>query len=80
MMAPFAGRLGGNLEFVVDRSDPDNADLLTKIPDAAPNLTLDETFDMRAFKELDLYKAALIEFVGECWTAGNEFSSRPTGT
>jgi hypothetical protein len=31
---PFAGRVGGNQEIVVDRSDPQNADLLKKVPDA----------------------------------------------
>jgi hypothetical protein len=63
--APFAGRLGGNQEFVVDRSDPQNEELLKKVPDAAPNLTLKESLDLRGFREIGLYKAGLIEFVGE---------------
>ncbi|EXJ88135.1 hypothetical protein A1O1_05063 [Capronia coronata CBS 617.96] len=61
---PFAGRLGGNQEFVVDRSNPANAQLLSKLPDAAPNLSLTEAFDLRGFRETDLYKAALIECFG----------------
>lgn len=73
VIAPFAGRLGGNQEFVVDRSNPENAELLMKVPDAAPNLNLDETFDLRGFREVDLYKAALIEFVGE-WKSRASFS------
>ncbi|EXJ74292.1 uncharacterized protein A1O5_02588 [Cladophialophora psammophila CBS 110553] len=64
LSAPFAGRLGGNQEFTVDRSDPQNEELLKKVPDAAPNLTLRESFDLRGFREVELWKAALIEFVG----------------
>jgi len=64
-MALFAGRLGGNQSFVVDRSNPANAELLQKVPDAAPNLSLHESFNLRGFREVDLYKAAFIEFVGE---------------
>lgn len=65
-MAPFAGRLGGNQSYVVDRSNPENADLLKKVPDAAPNLNFKEAFDWRGFTELDLYKAAVIEGIGMC--------------
>ena len=68
-MALFAGRLGGNQSFVLDRSNPANAELLQKVPDAAPNLSLRESFNLRGFREVDLYKAALIEFVGECFLA-----------
>ncbi|OAP63447.1 hypothetical protein AYL99_02674 [Fonsecaea erecta] len=64
LSAPFAGRLGGNQEFTLDRADPQNEELLKKVPDAAPNLTLQESFDLRGFREVELWKAALIEFVG----------------
>ncbi|KAJ9610556.1 hypothetical protein H2200_005333 [Cladophialophora chaetospira] len=64
LSTPFAGRLGGNQEFTLDRSDPDNEELLKKMPDAAPNLTLREAFEFGGFRELGLYKASLIEFVG----------------
>lgn len=63
-MTPFAGRLGGNQTYVVDRSNPENADLLKKVPDAAPNLNFREAFDLRGFTDWDLYKAAVIEGVG----------------
>ncbi|KAK1144107.1 hypothetical protein N8T08_005769 [Aspergillus melleus] len=33
---PFAGRMGGNQDFVVDRNDPRNEKVLEKVPDAAP--------------------------------------------
>lgn len=63
--SPFAGRLGGNQEFVVDRENPDNAGLLDKVPDAAPNLSLREAFDLRGFKQPELYRAAVIEGIGK---------------
>ncbi|ETI25992.1 hypothetical protein G647_02769 [Cladophialophora carrionii CBS 160.54] len=64
LSSPFAGRLGGNQEFTVDRSDPQNEELLKKVPDAAPNLTLQEAFDLNGFREIGLWKASLIEFIG----------------
>jgi glycerol uptake facilitator-like aquaporin len=64
LATPFAGRLGGNQEFTLDRNDPLNQDLLRKVPDAAPNLNLKEAFDLRGFREIGLWKASLIEFVG----------------
>jgi hypothetical protein len=63
--APFAGRLGGNQEFTLDRSDPQNEELLKKVPDAAPNLTLKEAFDLGGFREVGIWKAGLIESIGE---------------
>ncbi|KEF59420.1 uncharacterized protein A1O9_04264 [Exophiala aquamarina CBS 119918] len=63
-MAPFAGRLGGNQTYVVDRSNPENAELLKKVPDAAPNLNAKEAFDLRGFSDWDLYRAAVIEGMG----------------
>jgi glycerol uptake facilitator-like aquaporin len=57
----FAGRVGGNQEFVVDRKDPKNALLLERMPDAAPYMTVHEQFEMRGFLELELWKAALME-------------------
>jgi len=62
---PFAGRVGGNLEFIVDREDPQNASLLKKVPDAAPNLSLRESLDLRGFGQVELYKAAMIEGIGQ---------------
>jgi hypothetical protein len=71
----FAGRLGGNQEFIINRNDPAQAALLQKTPDAAPFMSLAQTFDLRGFREVDLWKAAFIEGVGEflhvsrkrCW-------------
>jgi hypothetical protein len=62
---PFVGRLGGNQEFVVDRNDPHNTTLLRNVPDAAPYMTIRQSFDLRGFRELDIWKAALMEGVGK---------------
>jgi len=63
---PFIGRLGGNQGFVLDRHNAANADILKEQPDSAPCMTLREQFDLRGFRSLGLWKAALIEGVGEC--------------
>jgi hypothetical protein len=63
---PFAGRLGGNQDFVVDRNDPRNDAVLEKVPDAAPCMTLAEVFDLRGFLSPDLYKFAMLECIGIC--------------
>ena len=63
-VAPFAGRLGGNQDFVVDRSDPRNDKVLEKVPDAAPWMSLSEIFDLRGFLSLDLWKFAFLECIG----------------
>jgi hypothetical protein len=61
---PFAGRVGGNQEIVVDRSDPQNADLLKKVPDAAPLMSFREGIDLRGFLDLDLWRFGFIEMMG----------------
>ncbi|KPI41690.1 Aquaporin-1 [Cyphellophora attinorum] len=61
---PFAGRLGGSGAFVLDPSDPDNSSLLDRVPDASPNMTFQQAFDMRGFAEPILWKAGVIEFWG----------------
>ena len=62
---PFIGRLGGNQGFVLDRHNTANAEILKEQPDSAPCMTLKEQFDLRGFRNLGLWKAALIEGVGE---------------
>ena len=64
---PFAGRIGGNQDFTVDRSDPSgsNADLIKKTPDAAPLLTLRDALDLNGFRQLIVWKSAIIEFWGK---------------
>lgn len=64
-ITPFAARLGGNQEFVVDRDDPRNAALLQDIPDAASHMTLRQALDLRGFRQVELWRAALMECMGE---------------
>ncbi|PIG87644.1 MIP transporter [Aspergillus arachidicola] len=64
VVQPFAGRIGGNQGLVVDRTDPDNADILRKVPDAAPLMTFREGFDLRGFWDIDLWKFGFIECMG----------------
>ncbi|KAJ5359570.1 MIP transporter [Penicillium cataractarum] len=64
VIQPFAGRIGGNQEIVLDRSDPQNADLLKKIPDAAPLMSFRDGTDLRGFWDLDLWKFGFIEMIG----------------
>ena len=60
----FAGRIGGNQEFIVDRHDPKHAALLARTPDAAPYMSLRESFDLRGFTEIELWKGAFAEGIG----------------
>lgn len=60
----FAGRLGGNQLFTLDRHDEATRKLLAKEPDAAPGMSLKEQFDLRPFRTAGLWKAAIVEGVG----------------
>ena len=62
--APFAGRLGGNQAFILDRDRPSNAETLQNVPDAAPGMTFAEQFDLRPFRSIGLWKAAAVEGMG----------------
>jgi hypothetical protein len=73
---PFAGRIGGNQDFVVDRNDPKNVEVLKEVPDAAPRMTLAEIFDLRGFLSPDLWKFALLECIGKP-TPSPEIESDP---
>ncbi|KAK6531920.1 hypothetical protein TWF694_003083 [Orbilia ellipsospora] len=63
-VTPFAARLGGNQEFVLDRTDPKNAAVLQHIPDAAPHMTFREALDLHGFRHLWLWKTAVMEGIG----------------
>lgn len=60
---PYAGRLGGNQEFIVDPSDPDAQSLLERVPDASPWMSYGAIFSPRGFKEASLWKTAFGEGV-----------------
>jgi hypothetical protein len=62
---PFAGRLGGNQDFILDRNDPKNVEILEQVPDTAPCMTVAEIFDLRGFASPDLWKFAMLECVGK---------------
>src|SRR5256885_5588382 len=76
----FAGRVGGNQSFILNRDDPAQAALLQKTPDAAPFMSLGETFDLGGLRDLDLWKAAFIEGIGECFSSVRGISLRPHRT
>lgn len=59
---PFAGRIGANQKFSVD-TDVD-AEVLEKMPDAAPFVPWKQMLDVRLFMQVGLWKAAFIEGVG----------------
>ena len=63
----FAGRLGGNQLFTLNRSDDAARKFLAGEPDAAPGMSLKEQFDLRPFRSLGIWKAAIIEGVGRCF-------------
>jgi hypothetical protein len=48
---PYAGRLGGNQEFVLDPANPATKDLLHKVPDAAPWMSYRDIWRLSGFKE-----------------------------
>ena len=60
----FAGRIGGNQSFTVDRNDDANTAVLAHEPDAAPGMSLEQQFNLRPFRSLGLWKAAVIEGFG----------------
>ncbi|KKK12843.1 hypothetical protein ARAM_001188 [Aspergillus rambellii] len=61
---PFAGRIGGNQGLVLDRSCPENEELLKRVPDAAPLMTFQQRLEIAGFYDLDLWKFGLIECIG----------------
>lgn len=62
---PFAGRIGGNQGLVLDPNDASNAELLKRMPDAAPLISLRQAFDLKAFGDIDLWKFSATECVGK---------------
>jgi len=58
---PFVGRLGGNQAFTLSKDDPNYDEKLRKTPDAAPSLTWRGSFDLRGFRDVELWKQAVLE-------------------
>lgn len=63
----FAGRLGGNQDFILDRADPDNAPLLEEIPDAAPLIPYQQLLDLKGLLRIALWKQGVLEGIGMCF-------------
>lgn len=61
---PFAGRLGGNQQFVLSETEPGYEKAVARTPDAALHLTWTESFDLRSFIDLELWKQAVFESLG----------------
>ncbi|KAF2716100.1 MIP transporter [Polychaeton citri CBS 116435] len=59
--ATFAGRVGGNQEFI---ASPDNISLLERQPDAAPLRSLTASFNLDNFADGDIWRMALLEGLG----------------
>lgn len=62
---PFVGRIGGNQDFAVSKTTPGAKLILEKTPDAGYYLTWKESLDLGGFRNIELYKSALIEAWGE---------------
>lgn len=60
----FAGRLGGNQDFILDRADPDNGPLLEETPDAAPLIPYRQLLDLKGLLRVALWKQGALEGVG----------------
>lgn len=58
---PFVGRLGGNRAFTLDVADPNFDEKHRSTPDAGPSFTWKESFDLRGFVDVELWKQAILE-------------------
>ncbi|KAJ5208073.1 hypothetical protein N7449_002452 [Penicillium cf. viridicatum] len=67
-IVPFAGRIGANQEFVVDKNNCTQIELLQKFPDAAPWIPLKDALSLRHILQIELWKAAAVEAIelGTC--------------
>ncbi|KAL6153780.1 hypothetical protein ACJQWK_01820 [Exserohilum turcicum] len=59
---PFAGRIGGNQEFTIPAEDASK----TLLPDASAIFSWHQSFSLRAFADIELWKESFIEGVGTC--------------
>lgn len=62
---PFAGRLGGNQAFTLSEDDPNYDEKLRSTPDAGSGLTWKESLDLNGFRDVELWKQAMLE----CWAS-----------
>ena len=68
---PFAGRIGANQEFSVDKNNCAQIEFLQRIPDAAPWIPLRDSLSLKQILQPELWKAAAVEAVGLSWLLFN---------
>jgi glycerol uptake facilitator-like aquaporin len=61
---PFAGRIGGNQDHILDPQNINDLSILKRLPDASPFISVKGIFSLGGFLERDLWKAAFIECLG----------------
>lgn len=64
-VVPFAGRIGANQEFAMDKDNCTQIELLQKFPDAAPWIPLKDALSLRHILQVELWKAAGVEAIGK---------------
>ncbi|CAG7942800.1 unnamed protein product [Penicillium salamii] len=69
-IVPFAGRIGANQEFSLDKTNCAQVEILQKFPDAAPWIPLRDALSLQHFLQPELWKAATIEAVGPTFATG----------
>ncbi|KAJ5693989.1 hypothetical protein N7536_004401 [Penicillium majusculum] len=69
-VVPFAGRIGANQEFAMDKNNCTQIELLQKFPDAAPWIPLKDALSLRHILQVELWKAAGVEAIGLAFTTG----------
>lgn len=62
---PFAGRIGANQEFSLNKDNCAHLEILQKFPDAAPWIPLRDALSLRHILQPTLWKAACVEAVGQ---------------
>lgn len=63
---PFAGRIGANQQFSLDKNNCTNRDILEKYPDAAPLIPVRDSLSLKGFLQFPIWRAAAVEGVGIC--------------
>ena len=61
---PFAGRIGANQEFSVDKNNCAQIEFLQRIPDASPWIPLRNSLSLKQVLQPELWKAAAVEAIG----------------
>ena len=63
---PFAGRIGGNQEFILNPSDASFVSTVQNLPDAGAAFTWKQSFSLRGFTDVELWKESFLEGIGTC--------------